>query len=236
MSDTDSFIDEVNDEVRRDRFYLMLRRYGWIAILAVVLLVAGAAWNEYRKAQSRNQSEALGDAMLAALALDDTASRADALMAIEPAAPSSAAVLGFLTANQQIADGNTDAAIQTLDGIGLNGEVPSIYRQIAQMKSIALQGTETPVADRRVALEGLAQPGNALRLLAEEQLALIEIEENNTQGAVDRYQSILLDAEVTTDLQQRALQVIVALGGDPNMGNAAPAAEPEQMMPAGTDN
>jgi len=49
MSDTDSFIDEVNEEVRRDRFYFMLKRYGWIAVLAVILLVGGAAWNEYQK-------------------------------------------------------------------------------------------------------------------------------------------------------------------------------------------
>ena len=36
MSETDSFIDEVNEEVRRDRLYGALRRYGWIAILAVL--------------------------------------------------------------------------------------------------------------------------------------------------------------------------------------------------------
>ena len=39
MSDTDSFIDEVNEEVRRDRFYGLLRRYGWIAVVAVVGVV-----------------------------------------------------------------------------------------------------------------------------------------------------------------------------------------------------
>ena len=236
MSNTDSFIDEVNDEVRRDRFYLMLKRYGWIAILAVVLLVGGAAWNEYRKAQARAQAEALGDAMFAALALDDTASRAAALEAVDPATPSSAAVLAFLTASQQVEAGETQAAITTLDGVSVNGEVPSIYRQIAQLKSIALQGTDTPANDRRQALEGLAQPGNALRLLAVEQLALIDIEQDDPQSAIDRYQSILLDAEVTTDLQQRALQVIVALGGEPDMGTAAPAAQPEAAATVGTEN
>ncbi len=51
MSDTDSFIDEVSEEVRRDRLYATFRRYGWIAILAVLLLVAGATWNEWRKGQ-----------------------------------------------------------------------------------------------------------------------------------------------------------------------------------------
>ena len=58
MSDTDSFIDEVTEEVRRDRMFNLLRRYGWIAVVAVLLLVGGAAWNEWRLSQQRTQSEA----------------------------------------------------------------------------------------------------------------------------------------------------------------------------------
>ncbi|WP_159075214.1 hypothetical protein [Celeribacter baekdonensis] len=41
MSQTDSFIDEVTEEVRRDKFYAFLRRFGWIGILAVCVLVGG---------------------------------------------------------------------------------------------------------------------------------------------------------------------------------------------------
>lgn len=227
MSDTDSFIDEVNDEVRRDRFYFMLKRYGWIAILAVVLLVGGAAWNEYQKAQARAKAEALGDQMFSALALSDTSSRAAALEAIAPGSAPSGALVGFLTAAQQVEADNTAGAIETLNSIGLNGDLPAIYREIAQFKAITLQGTDAPVNERRLALEALAQPGNSLRLLAIEQLALIDIEENDPTAAIDRYESILLDAEVTTDLQQRALQVIVALGGDPDMGTAAPVTQPD---------
>ena len=57
----------------------------------------------------------------------------------------------------------------------------------------------------------------ALRLLAEEQLALIELEQGETEAAIDRFQSILADAESTSDLQQRATQAIVALGGTPEL-------------------
>ena len=236
MSDTDSFIDEVNDEVRRDRFYFMLKRYGWIAVLAIVLIVGAAAWNEYQKAQARSKAEALGDAAFAALTLQDTEGRAAALSAVETDSPRAAAVLGFLTAAEQVEAGDKSAAIETLNAIAVNGDVPAIYREIAQLKSVTLQGTETPVSDRRLALEALAQPGNTLRLLAEEQLALIEIEENNPQGAIDRYQAILLDAEVTADLQQRALQVIVALGGEPDMGSAAPLAGSDGTPQADTES
>lgn len=236
MSNTDSFIDEVNDEVRRDRFYLVLKRYGWIAVLAVMVLVGGAAWNEYQKAQARAKAESLGDAMFAALTTEEITSRAAALSAIEPGSPRSAVLLGFLTAAEQTEAGNAAAAIATLNEMSLNMDVPPIYREIAQFKAITLQGTDTPANERRQALEALAQPGYALRLLAQEQLALIDIEENAPQAAIDRYQAILLDAEVTTDLQQRALQVIVALGGEPDMGTAAPIAQPELTPTTGADS
>jgi len=49
MSDTDSFIDEVTEEVRRDQLYGYLRKYGWIAAVVILAIVCGAAWNEYRK-------------------------------------------------------------------------------------------------------------------------------------------------------------------------------------------
>lgn len=215
MSNTDSFIDEVNEEVRRDRFYLLLRRYGWIAALAIVLIVGGAAWSEYRKAQDQAQAEALGDAMLAALSTDDVAARADQLTQIAAPTPNSAAVLRLLTAAEQAEAGETAAAIATLDALAVDGEVPAIYRQVAQFKSLTLQGADTPAADRRQALEAMAQPGNPLRLLAAEQLALVDIEQGEVEAAIARYQAILQDAETTSDLQQRALQVIVALGGEP---------------------
>lgn len=219
MSDTDSFIEEVNDEVRRDRFYGYLRRYGWIAILAVILIVGGAAWSEYRKAQDRAQAEALGDAMLAALAADESADRVTALATIEPGAPSSAAVLGLMTAAEQAETGDNAAAVETLNALSLDGDVPEIYRQIARFKSLTLQGDTTPVADRRQAFEAMSQPGNPMRLLAGEQLALIDISEGDAEAAIARYNAIISDAESTSDLQQRARQVIVALGGEPELDN-----------------
>jgi hypothetical protein len=221
LSDTDSFINEVNDEVRRDRLYGYLRRYGWIAILVVVLIVVGAAWSEYRKAQTRAQSEALGDAMLTALEANDSDDRVTALAAIEPGAPSSAAVLRLMTAAEQADAGDNAAAVETLDTLSVDGDVPAIYRQIAQFKSLTLQDGITPVADRRQAFEAMAQPGNALRLLAIEQLALIDISEGDADAAIARYETIISDAEVTSDLQQRARQVIVALGGAPDLDETA---------------
>ena len=224
MSDTDSFIDEVNEEVRRDRLYGYLRRYGWIAVLAILLIVGGASFSEYRKAQARAQAEALGDGMLEALSADDSAARVAALSGIEAPSPTSQAVLAMTTAAQQVDAGETAAAIETLNGLAVMGDVPEIYRQVAQFKSLTLQADTTPANERRLAFEAMAQFGNPLRLLASEQLALIDIAEGNTDAAIAGYQAILQDAELTSDLQQRALQVIVALGGEPQLRETGAAA------------
>ena len=70
VAEQDSFINEVTEEVRRDWLYALMRRYGWIAILLVVILVGGAAFNEWRKAGARAEAEAAGDALIAALQAD----------------------------------------------------------------------------------------------------------------------------------------------------------------------
>ncbi|UAB89978.1 hypothetical protein I5192_04675 [Ruegeria sp. SCSIO 43209] len=215
MSDADSFIEEVTEEVRRDRMYLLLRRWGWVGVLAVVAIVGGAAFNEYRKARDTNQAEALGDAILSALAENGSAERAQSLQAIDAASVGGDAVLNMLLSASQAEAGSAQDAVNSLNAIATQGDLPEIYRAIASFKALLLQTDTMPVADRRQQFEALAIPGAPLRLLAEEQLALIDVAEGNTQAALDRLQALRQDAEASVDLQQRAAQLIVALGGEP---------------------
>ena len=213
MSDTDSFIEEVTEEVRRDRLYGYLKRYGWIAGLVIVLIVGGAGYSEYRRAQAEAQAEALGDEMLAALSLDDDAGRAAALVAAQADTPQGTAILAFLTAGVQTEADEIDAAVETLNSIATIPDVPLIYRQIASFKVLTLQSDTMDAQTRRAGFESLAVPGVPLRMVAEEQLALIDIETGNPDAAIERFRRIMDDAEATPGLQRRALQAIVALGG-----------------------
>lgn len=215
MSDADSFIDEVTEEVRRDRMYLLLRRWGWVGVVAVIAIVGGAAFNEYRKARDANQAEALGDAILSALAENGSAERATTLQSVEAESVGGDAVLNMLLSAAQVEAGSEQDAVNSLNAIATQGELPEIYRAIASFKALLLQTDTMPVADRRQQFEALAIPGAPLRLLAEEQLALIDVAEGDTQAALDRLQALRQDAEASVDLQQRAAQLIVALGGQP---------------------
>jgi hypothetical protein len=217
MSNTDSFIEEVTEEVRRDKLYAGLRKYGWIGAVAVLAIVGGAAYSEYSKSQVRGQAQAAGDAMLAALALDESADRAAALAKVELENPSANAILSLMTAAEQSDAGETVAANETLQGVAAAQDLPLIYRQIASFKALALSASDLSADDRRAGYEALAQPGNQLRLLAQEQLALIDIETGDADAALVRFQGIIDDSETTFDLQQRALQVMVALGAEPDL-------------------
>ncbi|WP_282120413.1 hypothetical protein [Ruegeria atlantica] len=215
MSDVDSFIDEVTEEVRRDRLFLLLRRWGWVGVLVVVLIVGGAAFNEVRKSRATSQAQKLGDSILAALAQNQSEDRAASLAAVETQSPGGDAVLNMLLSASQVEAGSEQDAVASLNAIASQGDLPEIYRAIAAFKALLLQSDTLPAADRRLQFEALAAPGAPLRLLAEEQLALIDVSEGNVDAAITRLQALRQDAEVGVDQQQRAAQLIVALGGEP---------------------
>ena len=214
MSNNDSFIEEVSEEVRRERLFGLMRRYGWIAILAVLILVGGAAYNEWRKAAERADAEALGDAMLAALEAEDPAARADALTNVTPAGPGTAAILSMMAAAEEMQD-DPVAASERLIAIAQMTDIAPIYRQIATVKAVMIEDSSMDAETRRARLEELALGGGVMRLLAEEQLAYLDIEDGSDAAAIERLNAISADAGATPGLRRRAAQVIVALGGEP---------------------
>lgn len=226
MSTPDSFVDEVTDAVRSDRLYATFRRYGWIGVVAVLLIVGGAGYNEYQKAQEKSRAEAFGDGVLAAMELPDPAARAAALAAV-PADGDQAALLALLKAGTPATD--KAGALAALDALVADAKAPQIYRDLAVLKRVAIAGTEAPLADRRAALTAIDVPGRPLRVLAEEQLAYLLIEEGKKDEAVTALTALIQDQEAPAGMRQRLALAITALGGKvpeakPAAGAAAPSA------------
>jgi hypothetical protein len=211
VSDADSFIDEVTEEVRRDKLFAAMRKYGWIAVVVVLAIVGGTAWREYAIAQEEAKAQAFGDALQAAMESD---APAEAFARIEAPGPGGRALVNMYAAAEIAAAGDPGQGVAELQAIANAPDVPAIYRQIASYKALVLGTPSLPVAERRAGFEALNVPGQPLRLLAAEQLALIDVEEGAPDAAIDRLNAILEDSEVTTGLRRRASQLIVALGGD----------------------
>lgn len=224
MSESDSFISEVTEEVRRDRMFSLMKRWGWLAVLLVLVLVGGAAWNEYNKAQIAAEAQDTGDALLDGLSNDDADARAAALMSVN-AEGATVAVTSLLTAASQQEAGDLDGAALTLDALAVNGEVPEIYRDLAALKRAMLNVDADP-AQKREALQALSNPGQPFRLLALEQLAYFDLEQGERESAVAALREIMQDADVTQGLNERAQMLMVALGEEID-GPSATATETE---------
>lgn len=213
MSDTDSFIDEVTEEVKRDRLFALMRKYGWIAILVVLLIVGGTAWREYRIASEEASAQAFGDAVLDALQEPEGAGRIAALQQVAAPEPGGQAILQMLIAAEEGNAGDDADAVARLQAVSNELELTPIYRQIASYKALSRGDGTLSAEERRAGLEALAVPGQPLRLLAEEQLALLDIETGERDAALARLENITRDSEATAGLRRRASQLIVALGG-----------------------
>ena len=212
MGNPDSFINEVTEDLRRDRMIGYLRRYGWIAVLAVVLIVGGTAWNEWRKASDRASAEAFGDAVLTALENDAPADRVRALAQIETTGAQSGLVQ-LLSAGELL---QTDraAALAALQAAAADTALSDAYRQLAALKRVIAAGADLSLSEREEVLARLAQPGQPMRPLALEQSALLQLEQGNRETAIEILTDLLSQSGVSDALRRRVTQLLVALGAD----------------------
>ena len=219
MSDTDSFLQEVSEELRRDRLYRNMRKYGWIAILVVIVIVGAATYREYLKSQAETKAELFGTSIIDALNEKNAADRISKLQKINAPGENAKAVVAMLLSAESIGNETESLEMSSLSDAIEGLSVDPHYRDLLNFK-ILLKSSEIMNLDERMkAFEALSKPGNPFRLLAEEQMALIELELGNTDSAIEKISQILLDAELTAGLRSRATQIMMALGKDPETIN-----------------
>ena len=215
MSDTDSFIDEVSEEVRRDRLYGFFRKYAWVGILAVITIVGGTAFLEFHKAKSKAEAEALGSAIIMALEVSDEKERAELLENIEVSNSEAKSIVALLLAAEEASLQNYDVASKNLNAISDDLSVSQIYRDMAKFKFLLISHNRLEVELLLAGFEELSSPGNPFRLLAEEQIALLTLKNKDYDAAIDILKSILEDAELTDTIEQRVSQLLISLDVDP---------------------
>lgn len=220
MSNPDSFIEEVTEEVRRDRLFALFRKYGWLAVLVVLGIVGGAGWSEWRKAQEIARAEAFGDAVLDALDMGGPAERAEALSTVQTDGEQTA-ILKLLLASDPVED--RAGALAALEALANDASQPASYRDLAALRRVVIAGDELPLAERRAALDPIAAPGRPYRTMALEQMAYLLVEEGKTDEAIAQFTALLSDQEAPGGVRARAEQMIVALGGE-----VAPSTIPQE--------
>ncbi len=213
MSDTDSFIEEVTEEVRRDKLYGYVKKYGWIAVVAIFGIVGTTGYLEWQKSSKTAAAQALGNQIIAALDLDTPQERAYALAEMSGDAGLAQVLVDFRRASELVASDDKPAALEVLDQIASTATDP-LYRDLAALKALVLRGSDMDSASRAAALETLAQPGKAFRPLAMEQQAVMAMELGDREKALAILGDVFSDSQSTPSLRSRVEQVITALGGE----------------------
>jgi len=232
VSTPDSFIEEVTEEVRRDRLFRLFRKYGWIGVVLILGIVIGTAVVQWRKSQAEARAEAFGDAVLEAYDLGSAEDRRAALAGIA-ADGEQKTLLALIEASDPAED--REATLAALDRLAADAALAPVYRDLAVLRRVLVGGTGMPLADRRAALEPLAVPGRPYRLLAQEQLAYLLVEEGKADEAIAALQGLIQEQGVSRSLQDRAGQMIMVLGGKPEMPAAADALDLDADMEAELD-
>lgn len=217
MSNTDSFIEEVSEEVRRDKLFATFRKYGWVAGLLVAVTVGGAIFNEVRTSRAEEQAQTFGTSVLTALETDNAS--AQDILNIEAHSDNASALLHLIASNVALNSDDPVQARQLLEQIASLGDAPQEYRDLALFRLLVLPNSGLDADTRRAGFDSLDVAGKSLRLMASEQIALLDIAQGQREEAINRLNAILQDAEMTEGLRQRATQVIVALGETPVEAN-----------------
>ncbi|WP_020399067.1 tetratricopeptide repeat protein [Kordiimonas gwangyangensis] len=210
MSDlnSDLLTQEVDDEVRRERMLNLWKAYGKFVIGGAVAIVAIVAGNEGYKAYVTSEEQKNSTAFEAAV---EAAGRdgADAVKVWEDAAPTLGSGYGALAKLQLAAAateaGDLDRAIAAYDAVASDSSTDEAVRAFGDLQAgMLLAGKKGDLDGAKARLSTIAQKGNAWYYSAQEQLALIDIQQGNLDDALSKFTLLADDAETPQSIRGRA--------------------------------
>ena len=207
MSD-DSFIREVNDEIRREQAQALWDRFGPALIVVAILVVLGTAafvgyryWDETRANRS-------GDAFSQALKLANDGKSDDALTALQQLEKDGYGAYPLLArmraATVKADKGDFAAAVADFDGVAADTAIPQGIRDMARLRAALLLVDHGSFADVSSRVEALTTDNNTLRHTAREALGLAAWKEGKTQDALKLFDQIAADDGAPRNARQRA--------------------------------
>jgi hypothetical protein len=216
MSD-DSFIREVNQELRQDQARQIWDRYGPVALgIAVAVVLATAAWvgYDYWISSKANNS---GDEFSQALTLANQGKSDEALAALkalEADGHGAYPLLARMRAATVLADkGDFAGAVAEFDKVAADNSIAPAIRDMARLRAGYLLVDHGSYQDVSARVEVLADETNPLRHSAREALGLSAWKEGKAKDALALFDQIASDETAPGDLRDRAVMVAELIRG-----------------------
>lgn len=210
----DTLIREVDEDLRREHWAKLWKRYGALVVggaAALVLSVAGhQGWRSYQRGIAEDAGQHFAEAE--ALGARDPAQATAAFAAVSADAPHGYALLARLhEAPGRATAGDTAAAQRLYAQIAADAGEP-VYRDLATLLGVlavlARPGEAiTDAAALRARIEPLAAPDNPWRFSAQEVLAMLALDAGDRVKAKEILERLRADAAAPADLRTRADQL-----------------------------
>jgi len=213
VSDSDSFIQEVSEEVRRDRMFRLWRRYAPAVLGGVVLAVGATAFSAWRDHSRATAAQEMGARMIAAGAAAAPAARAEAFLALADAADGGAATLARLRAAAELAAaGDAGGAAQAYGRIAEAADTEPAFAAFAAYRAAVLAAPQAGAAATIATLTPLTAEGGPFRLLALEARAAAHLALGDRAAARADLDAVAADPLATENLRARAREALATLG------------------------
>lgn len=219
MSDqSNSFINEVTEDLRRERMFALFKRYGWIAIVLVLVLVAGIIWREWSGHRAESVAQQWGDAVLAAEAAGDPA----AIAAVDSAGSDRRdAVAGLLAAAGWTEADQQSEAAAALRAVIAQGTSDPVLGDLARLKLVMVEGDAMEPSERDTILTDLSRAGAPFELLALEQKVVALVGAGRNEDAATLIRQIQQRDGLSEGLRRRLSEMMITLGFEPETGDTA---------------
>jgi hypothetical protein len=210
VSETDSFIQEVTDEVRQDRMFRLWKRYGPYAVAGVVGVVAisaGLSWMKHREVQKARET---GGAFLAA----DIASVEDQETLIGSVDGPAEVIARLRLAAAKATAGDVQAAAVLYREVAGEAGLDPAYADLARLQAVRVGAAAMDPAEAIGELEPLTAEGAPYRLLALELRAILRLNSGDVEAAHADLSAIMLDPQATRASSERAVALLLSSGGE----------------------
>jgi hypothetical protein len=206
VSENESFIDEVTEEVRRDKLYLLLKRYGWVPVIVIITVILTSIFIEIRNNEKVIEAENLGDLLASSLSGD---TEVKAILSNDISSTPKSLIALLLEAKILENKLEYQTAIAAYQTVLSREEIPTSLRDFVKFKLVLLV-KDDPIGVKKL-IGDLINPDGSFYLLALEQKVLIEIGEKRWNEAIANLNLILADPDVSQGMISRATQIKKAI-------------------------
>ena len=215
---SDTFVREVDENLRRDQLRDFFQKNGTWLIVAVLLFLAASGgfiwWKQHEVQRSGAEVERLAEIYkdIGSGNMAQAPQQLDALSNSGSKAVRASAL--FARAALALQQGDTKLATSTYKSIANDSSLPQAYRDAALVRETALEFDQVPPQEVIARLQPLAKPGEPWFGSAGEMTALALIKQGKNQEAGQLFAAIAKDRGVPDAIRARAVQLAGTLGVD----------------------